>query len=164
MQDADLDAVLKQWRRERPDLDPTCMAVCGAIWRAGKRLQDGLGPNLARYGLDFAAMDVLLTLRRNGAEVAMRPSDLARDMMLSTPAMTARLDRLETRGLVARRPHPSDRRSVGVLLTAAGLALVEEMVGHHVAAEQAMLADLSAEEQDQLRRLLARVAPPGEPG
>ena len=62
---------------------------------AGKRLNDGLKPNRDTFGLDFPAMDVLLTLRRNGIKAPMSPKNMATDMMLSTAAMTARLDRLE---------------------------------------------------------------------
>lgn len=155
-----LDRVLAQWRRERPDIDPAPMAVCGAVWRAGRRLSDGLRDNLARHDLDFAEMDVLLTLRRSGAAAILTPSAMAADMMLSAGAMTARLDRLEARGLITRARDPDDRRKVGISLTPAGLALADRVVVGHVAAEEAMLAPLDDEERATLRRLLERIADP----
>lgn len=153
-----LEKIMQQWRTERPDLDPSCMAVCGAIWRAGKRLNDGLKPNLDTFGLDFPAMDVLLTLRRNGIKAPMSPKNMATDMMLSTAAMTAPLDRLEARNLIVRLPNPADRRALLVALTVPGAALIEDMINRHIAAERAMLSTLSGEEQEIIIALLSRVA------
>ncbi len=155
--EAHLDAILAQWRRERPDIDAAPMAVCGAVWRAGDRLRQGVLANLAAYDLDFAGFDVIMTLRRQGRDAALSPSALAKDMMLSTSAMTNRLDRLEKRGLITRRADPSDRRGLRIILSDEGFALVDKVVGTHVATEERMLADLTSDERDQLRALLARV-------
>ncbi|MFG9976371.1 MarR family transcriptional regulator, partial [Pseudomonas aeruginosa] len=70
---------LAQWRRERPDVDASPMAVCGEVWRAGERLRQGVIANIASADLDMAGFDVLLTLRRNGREQALSPSALAKD-------------------------------------------------------------------------------------
>ena len=118
----DIDTILAQWRRERPDIDPAVMAVCGEVWRAGERLRQAVLANLSGYDLDFAGFDVLLTLRRQGRGHTLTPSALAKEMMLSTSAMTNRLDRLEKRGLVERTMDPADRRSLQIVLTDAGFA------------------------------------------
>lgn len=159
MQQPDLESIEQQWRRERPDLDPLCMIVCGAVWRAGRRLMAGLQDNLDRFGLDFAGLDVLLTLRRQGAGQSMSPGAMAADMMLSSGAMTARLDRLESRGLLRRAPDPADRRGVRISLTEEGFELADRLVAAHVAVEQAMLSDLSRDEQTKLLKALSRLAP-----
>lgn len=153
-----LDGLLAQWRRERPDLDTRCMAVCGEIWRTGRRLTAGLKPVLDRFELDFPSLDVLLTLRRQGRGAHMSPSAMAADMMLSTAAMTARLDKLEKRRLLQRIPDPQDRRALHIRLTDEGFELADEVVVAHVDAESTMLAALSQAERDELLRLLARVA------
>lgn len=154
-----LDSILAQWRRARPDLDPSPMAVCGAIWRAGERLRQGLAENYAAADLDFAGSDVLLTLRRQGERGgSLTPSELAKDMMLSTSAMTNRLDRLEKRGLIARQADPQDRRSLRIVLTSEGFALVERFVVLHVASEERLLSALDQAEREQLKALLAKVA------
>lgn len=155
---AKLEIVLAQWKRERPDLDTFCMVVCGEVWRAGNRLMAGLQDNLQRHDLDFPSFDVLLTLRRNGPANAMSPTMLSRDMMLSNSAMTARIDKLETRGLIARSPDATDRRGLLISLTQEGIDLTGPLVDRHVAAEQAMLSALSREEQKLLLDLLSRVA------
>lgn len=154
-----LDSILAQWRVARPDIDPSPMAVCGAVWRAGERIRQGLAGNLAGAELDFAGFDVLMTLRRQGEHGgSLTPSELAKDMMLSTSAMTNRLDRLEKRGLIARQADPQDRRSLRILLTPEGFALIERLVVSHVATEERLLSPLGASEREQLKALLAKVA------
>jgi len=153
-----LDDIVAQWRRERPDLDATPMAVCGEVWRAGERLRRGVLGNLVPHDLDLAGFDVLLALRRQGRDNALSPSALAKDMMLSTSAMTNRLDRLEKRGLIERRVAPGDRRGLRIILTDAGFTLADEIVASHVATEAAMLEQLDDTERKLLRSLLARVA------
>ena len=158
---AALDGILAQWQRERPDLDTGCMLVFGAIWRAGHRAMQGLKPNMDRYGLDFPSMDVLLTLRRNGRDNSLSPSGMAADMMLSAGAMTARLDKLEKRGLIQRSRDPDDRRGVRISLTDDGFDLADTVVTGHVAAEEAMLSGLTPAERQTLMDLLQRIAGDG---
>ncbi|WP_282608298.1 MarR family winged helix-turn-helix transcriptional regulator [Pelagibius sp. Alg239-R121] len=154
---ASMDAILAQWQRERPDLDSAVMAICGDVWRAGERLRQGVTGNLSASGLDIAGFDVLLTLRRQGRDEALSPSALAKDMMLSTSAMTNRLDRLEKRGLIKRQTDPGDRRGLKIVLSEEGFRLADELVASHVQTEERMLGALSQEERDQLRELLSRI-------
>ncbi|WP_332691275.1 MarR family winged helix-turn-helix transcriptional regulator [Bosea sp. (in: a-proteobacteria)] len=154
-----LASILAQWRTARPDLDASPMAVCGAVWRAGDRLRLGVAENLAGADLDFAGFDVLMTLRRQGERGgSLTPSELAKDMMLSTSAMTNRLDRLEKRGLIVRQADPQDRRSLRIVLTDEGFALIERLVVSHVAAEERLIARLDENERALLKALLAKVA------
>jgi len=151
------DAILSQWRRERPDVDPTPMAVCGDIWRASEILRRGVMANLKQYDLDFPQFDVVMTLRRQGRGETLSPSKLAKEMMLSTSAMTNRLDRLEKRDLIKRIVDPDDRRGLKIALSEAGFDLADEMLVSHVARESAMLEGLTKEEGQQLRHLLAKI-------
>ena len=151
------DDILVQWQRERPDIDPTPMAICGDVWLAAERLRQGVLRNLATYELDFPQFDVLLTLRRQGRGKTLSPSFLAKEMMLSTSAMTNRLDRLEKRGLIVRIVDPTDRRALQIALTEDGFHLADEIVVSHVETEQQMLRELSSKEGEQLRGLLAKI-------
>lgn len=152
-----MDGILAPPLRERPDVDASPMAVCGEVWRAGERLRQGVIANIASADLDMAGFDVLLTLRRNGREQALSPSALAKDMLLSTSAMTNRLDRLEKRGLIARKTDPDDRRGLQIVLTDDGFALVDGLVVSHVETEERMLAALSQAERAMLRELLGKI-------
>jgi len=157
VQGGPMDSILAQWRRERPDLDTSVMGVCGDLWRAADRVRDGVAANLASDELDLAGFDVLLTLRRQGRGRALSPSELAQDMMISTSAMTNRLDRLQKRGLIERQADPSDRRALRIVLTETGFALADRIVVSHVASEERLVSALSSEERAELRRLLAKI-------
>lgn len=160
VQGGPMDSILAQWRRERPDLDTSVMGVCGDLWRAADRVRDGVAANLAGDELDLAGFDVLLTLRRQGRGRALSPSELAADMMISTSAMTNRLDRLQKRGLIERQADPADRRALRIVLTEAGFALADRIVAGHVATEERLVGALSGEERAELRRLLAKIGQP----
>ena len=152
-----MESITAQWRRERPDIDPTPMAVCGQIWRTGEILRQGVVANWSSYGLDLAGSDVILTLRRQGHGATLSPSELAKEMMLSTSAMTNRLDRLEKRGLIRRAMDPNDRRGLRIVLSDEGFALADEMVVTHVATEERMLSVLTDAERIQIRSLLSKI-------
>lgn len=150
----DVDRIVEQWGRERPDLDTTAMAVFGRIFRLARLAGDAVEHVYAGYGIGRPEFDVLATLRRAGAPYQLSPGALAASMMLSTGGTTARLDRLEKAGLVRRSPAPNDRRSVLVQLTAAGQRIIDQAVGAGLAEQQRLLGHLSATRQKQLDALL----------
>jgi len=154
---ADMETILAQWQHERPDIDPRPMAVCGNIWRAAEILRQGVLENLKDYGFDITGFDVILTLRRQGRGKALSPSALSKEMMLSTSAMTNRLDRLEKRSLIQRIPDPNDRRGLKIVLTKEGFNLADEMVASHVKTEKKMLSLLTDAEQETIRILLNKI-------
>ncbi|MGW5050719.1 MarR family winged helix-turn-helix transcriptional regulator [Actinokineospora sp. NPDC004072] len=149
-----VDDILDQWRRERPDLDVAPMALFGRLARVSALVGRELEANFARHGLTRADFDVLATLRRSGAPFTLTPGRLQATMMISSGTTTHRVDRLERRGLVARDPDPDDRRGVRVRLTEQGRALVDEAVETHLAREHALLADLPPSTADALSDLL----------
>lgn len=150
-------SIVAQWAEARPDLDCRPMAVVGQIWRTGALLTRIVSQNLKAHDLDMPGFDVLLTLRRQRALAPLSPSELAADMMMSPPAMTNRLDRLEARGLIERIADPSDRRALKIRLTAEGLSLIDGVLDTHVATEEKAISALSQGERDLLVSLLARI-------
>src|ERR1051326_1773525 len=98
--------------------------------------------------------DVLATLRRSGSPYRLSPTDLSKEMMITSGTMTNRLDRLERAGLVTRLLDPQDRRGVLVELTPQGFELVERALQAHVAYEAQLVRPLSTEEQALLVGLL----------
>jgi DNA-binding MarR family transcriptional regulator len=149
--------ILEQWAVERPDLDVSAMGVFGRLSRAARLLDRSLADTFESYGLNGGEFDVLAALRRSGEPYSLTPTELYRSMMLSSAAMTNRIDRLEQRGLVSREPDPEDRRGVRIRLTAEGLELIEEAVTAHVDGEERLLATLNAEEREHLAALLAKL-------
>lgn len=150
-----MDRILGQWAVERPDLDVSPMGVIGRVHRLAARLDTELRPVFVAAGLGDGEFDVLATLRRAGAPYALTPGELASTSMVATGTVTKRVDRLERAGLVSRTVRPEDARGREVRLTEAGLALVDEVVGQHVANEHRLLQGLTAAEQRQLATLLA---------
>lgn len=152
-----LDRVLEQWAAVRPDLDASPMGVIGRISRLARVLDTELTRTFAEHDLDRPSFDVLATLRRNDRPLT--PAELMRSSMITSGAVTQRLDRLAARGLVMRTPSPTDGRVVHVSLTAEGLALIDRALPDHVANEHRILAELTGDDRaaltDLLRRLLA---------
>src|SRR5215472_11655881 len=164
MADTDgVDAILDQWRRERPDLDTSPIGVIGRISRLSREIERRLEPVYAAGGLEPGWYDVLATLRRAGPPYRLRATAFAAALMLTTSGTTKRLDRLEAAGLIAREPDPGDRRGVQIGLTSAGLTAVDAVLPEHMANEQRILSGLTSAERRQLAdllRKLGRTLPP----
>ncbi|PCK84795.1 MarR family transcriptional regulator [Rhizobium sophoriradicis] len=151
-----VDRILAQWRRERPDLDVEPMGILGRLKRLGTHLGREVETVLMQHGLSTSAFDVLATLRRSGAPHRLSPGELLEMTMVSSGTMTNRIDQLEKAGFVERILNPEDRRSVLIALTEKGLATVEEAVGAHVANQQRLTRNLTAEEKAEFDRLLKK--------
>jgi DNA-binding MarR family transcriptional regulator len=149
-----LDAILAQWRRERPDLDLRPLGVLGRLFRAADLADAELSRGLSEYGLQPGWFDLLAALRRAGRPYELNPTELMRTTMLSSGGMTKRLDRMAEAGLVRRRPDPKDRRGTLVGLTAQGRSVVDDAIGAHLANESRLLRSLSPTERRTLDRLL----------
>ncbi|MFI9594688.1 MarR family winged helix-turn-helix transcriptional regulator [Nonomuraea sp. NPDC052265] len=149
-----VDYILRQWHAQRPDLDVSPMAVIGRLSRLSRLIEAELGRTFAEHGLDRASFDVLATLRRSDPPHRLTPAALMRASMVTSGAVTQRLDRLESRGLVRRTPSDSDGRGVHVTLTAEGLALIDRALPDHLATEQRLLAALTGRRREQLAATL----------
>jgi len=147
-----------QWRRERPDLEVRPMLVLGRLSEAAGLIgQERLAPVFARFGLQRGEFDVLATLRRAGKPFALTPTALYEATMISSGAMTNRLDRLEAAGLIRRAPHPDDRRGVLVSLTDKGRKLIDQALEAHVENQRQILSGLTPAEQESLAGLLEKL-------
>ncbi|WP_367135679.1 MarR family winged helix-turn-helix transcriptional regulator [Saccharothrix sp. HUAS TT1] len=152
-----VDLVLGQWRAQRPDLDVSPMAVIGRLSRLARLVDGELGRTFARHDLDRPSFDVLATLRRSAPPHRLTPTELMRASMVTSGAVTQRLDRLEARGLVARTPNEHDGRGVVVALTDAGRELVDQVLPDHLATEDRLLGALTKRERAALADTLKQV-------
>src|SRR6478735_7438388 len=148
--------VRKAWATELPDVDTSAMAVIGRLHRLARHLTEQLVIVYRRHGLGEGEFDVLATLRRAGAPYERAPGELATDTMVTTGAMTKRLDRLERDGLVTRRASSTDGRGRLVALTEAGRALIERVFAEHMRNERRLLDVLSKDDARDLEAILAR--------
>jgi DNA-binding MarR family transcriptional regulator len=132
------------------------MLVIGRLHRLAAHLTAELLPVYAQYGLGEGEFDVLATLRRSGPPYELAPGELARYTMVTTGAISKRLDRLEASGLVSRRPSEADGRGRYVALTTAGRELIDEAYAAHMRNEARLLGALSPSERAALERLLSQ--------
>ncbi|MFB7948013.1 MarR family winged helix-turn-helix transcriptional regulator [Kitasatospora phosalacinea] len=155
------------WQRERPDLDVTPQGVIGRLHRVATLLTHELCAVYARYDLGEGEFDVLAALRRAGAPYERAPGELAAHTMVTTGAVTKRIDRLERAGLVTRRAAAEDRRGRVVALTDAGRELIDRAFTDHIRNEHRLLAALAPAEAARLETLLtdwlARLEPADTP-
>ena len=147
--------IQQEWARERPELDVSPLGVIGRLHRLANSLTADLTATYARFGLSEGEFDVLAALRRAGAPYERAPGQLAQFTMVTTGAMTKRIDRLQKEGLVTRRVSGDDGRGRVVGLTAEGLSLIDRAFAEHVANERRMLSALTRSEAEQLESLLA---------
>ena len=152
-----VDAIVEQWRHERPDLDPSPIALFGRVHRVYLRYQAVLNKTFARHGLNSASFDVLAALRRSGAPYRKTGTQLANGSLLSSAGVTFRLDRLEEAGLIERQRDHDDRRVVYSALTDTGLEVIDRTIEAHLEAEAALLTGLTAKERQQLATLLSKL-------
>jgi DNA-binding MarR family transcriptional regulator len=151
-----VDVILEQWARERPDLDASPIGLVGRLHRLADVLNVELRKVFAEEGLGDGDFYVLVTLRRHGAPYVLTPSERGASTMVTSSAVTKRIDRLERGGLVTRTVSASDARSRRIRLTEAGLVLVNGLMARHVANEQRLVAGLDPQERAQLADLLRR--------
>jgi DNA-binding MarR family transcriptional regulator len=152
-----VDLILEQWRRERPELDSSPIAVVGRISRVARELEARLEPVYREHGLEGGLYDLLATLRRSGAPYRLRPSELTGTLMLTSSGTTKRLDRLEQAGLIERTADPDDRRGVLITLTEAGKQRIDATTEAHLANERRLLAALTDAERRELADLLRKL-------
>lgn len=158
-QRAPLDRVAEiqqEWRRERPDLDPSPQGVIGRLHRIALALTDRLVAVYGEFGLSEGEFDVLATLRRAGAPYERAAGELADHTLVTTGGLTKRVDRLEARGLVERRAEASDARRRLVRLTPAGRDLIDRAIAAHLANEQRILDELGTTDAAALEPILTR--------
>lgn len=162
--DADhVDRMVQAWARVDPALDVEPLEVAGRLLRCAAYLEQAIDEALRPLGLSFADFDVINTLRRRADEHGANPSDLAQTCLITTGAMTSRLDRLERAGLITRTPDLNDGRAVRVHLTPQGERLAKQALDAVLAVDEAFLQPLDQSQRDTvaaaLKLLLLHSAP-----
>jgi DNA-binding MarR family transcriptional regulator len=127
-----------------------------ALLRAHATLMRGFAAERMWDELSLNEYDVLYTLKKAGC--ALRMSDLNAAVLLSQPALSRLVDRLDARGLVSRCADPADRRGVLVTLTDAGATAQQRTGARHArSVERRMRAALSPDELRTLQDLCERL-------
>jgi DNA-binding MarR family transcriptional regulator len=158
-----VDRVIEAWARSDPRVDARPLEVVGRLLLCAGYLERAIVAALEPFGLSFGDFDVLNTLRRRADERGTNPRELTRSSLITSGAMTSRLDRLEHAGLITRAPDPTDRRGVLVRLTERGEKLAQQSLQAVIAADEAFLEPLSQRQRGSvasaLKLLLLRLEP-----
>jgi DNA-binding MarR family transcriptional regulator len=138
-------------------IDPEVEGVVDRINAINKQLGRGFEETLSDHALNYGEYKLLLRLATRTEDHRMSAGDLSRSLMLSSGAMTNRLDQLEKAELVRRLRDPKDRRGVQVELTDKGKAIIDGAVTEPAAKEIDVLSVLSRRELAGLNQLLRKV-------
>ncbi len=150
-----VEAILEQWRRERPDIDASPMGPLGRLKRCVMLLEPRVEAAFTPHGLVRWEFDMLATLRRAGAPHCLSPTALFSSLMITSGTMTHRLKLLEARELIERKPNADDARSMLVQLTQKGLDVVNKAVEDHVDNQREILSVLSPQTLAELDNALS---------
>ena len=151
----EVDRLIAAWKRERPDLDLSPLAVLSRITRIARHLdiarRDAFG-DLENWGFD-----VLAALRRAGAPHQLSPGQLMQETMVTSGTMTNRLDRLEELNLITREQDPDDGRGSLVTLTKSGALAVDNALEDLLENELELLGTLTTKDRETLADLLSKL-------
>jgi DNA-binding MarR family transcriptional regulator len=150
----EVDRIVADWRRERPDLAVEPLEVFSRLTRLARHLDRARRTAFSAHQLDSWEFDVLSALRRSGEPYELSPGALVTATLVTSGTMTNRIDRLESRGLVERHRSHGDRRGVVVRLTTAGRTRVDAALTDLLAHEAAMLDTLDPALRPELAGLL----------
>jgi MarR family 2-MHQ and catechol resistance regulon transcriptional repressor len=125
------------------------------LWKAANAVQsyaEASISDLEMCGSDFAVLEALLH------KGPLPINEIGKKVLLTSGSITAAIDRLETKGLVERRAHGTDRRTRVVHLTKDGRKLITRVYGDHASdMERLASASLNSKERETLIRLLKKI-------
>jgi DNA-binding MarR family transcriptional regulator len=151
----EVDSLIAAWKRERPDLDLSPLAVLSRITRIARHLD--IARRDAFADLETWGFDVLAALRRAGAPHQLSPGQLMQETMVTSGTMTNRLDRLEELQLITREQDPDDGRGSLVTLTKSGVRAVDAALEGLLENERELLGTLTAKDRELLADLLSKL-------
>ena len=162
-----IDFLTSQWRRELPGVNPWPSAVVARILKLAFLLKKETEEVITPLGLTWEAFELIAALRRSGPPYQLKPSTLHGLMMVTSGAMTNRLDRAQALGLISRAGDPADRRGVIVTLEPRGIDLAERAMTAYYRRMSRLLSFLAKDERAQvtaaLKMLLGGLEPPETP-
>lgn len=152
-----IDRIIEQWCRTWPELPAGTLQITTRMARIRSHLDNELEPLVGQFGLTGPTFRVLGCLRRQGPPYQLLQTGLSAALGLTPGTVSVRVDALVEADFVRRESDPNDRRGALVSLTPRGLAVIEQALPAYLAAERRLLSGLTAQEQQQLGRLLRRL-------
>jgi len=152
-----VDVLLAGWAQQRPDLEASALGLFGRITRLSSLLIKRAEQWLAPLDLTWESFSLIVTLRRAGAPYELRPGELLAVSLLTSGAITNRIDRVEKQGLVERLRSPDDRRGVVVRLTPAGRKLADKAIALHLDQLESIMGTLAPKDRKTADEVLSKL-------
>ncbi|GAA3120650.1 MarR family winged helix-turn-helix transcriptional regulator [Streptomyces echinatus] len=158
MSDA-VDAIIGQWAEERPDVveDLWPVQLFGRIQRLARVVDKSARAAAAAHGVEHGEFDVLTTLQRSGPPYTLTAGAFVKASMVTSGAITNRIDKMEAKGLVERVRDDDDRRTIKIRLTEHGHEITRAAFADHLANYAQLLADVDRGVVDKTAEGLRRV-------
>ena len=124
------------------------------LWKAARSVEQNATASVSKLGLglsDFAVLEMLLHKGPQPVNV------IGKKVLLTSGSITTAIDRLESRKLVRRAPHPEDQRARLVQLTDGGKRLIENAFQQHALDMEETISVLKSNERIELIRLLKKL-------
>jgi DNA-binding MarR family transcriptional regulator len=139
-------------------IDDERLQLMGLLIRTHRKLTETLGRELEESaGIPLVFFDVLIHVA-GAPDGYLTMSRLSTDISLTTGGVTRLVDRMVDAGLVAREHCPRDRRSIHVVLTPEGHAVLAQAVAAHIESiDRHLMARLDADERAALSDALIKV-------
>ena len=141
--------------RRYPGASKLATEVVVNLLRTEGLISAELNRRFRALGLTLGTFNVLMILE--GAGGPRCPHEIGAELLVTRGTVTGLLDTLEKRGLIARSPHPDDRRMLHVELTKAGTRLLARFLPTFFPEEAGLVATLSDREKETLVRLLGKI-------
>jgi DNA-binding MarR family transcriptional regulator len=122
--------------------------------RAALHIIGAFMQNMAEFDLRPAEFSVLSLIRHNPGITSRQ---LCAALNILPPNLVVILKQFEKRGLIARKPHPTDGRAIGLSLTDKGDTLVAAAEEVSASSDLSSTQTLTAAERKTLTRLLQKI-------
>jgi DNA-binding MarR family transcriptional regulator len=152
-----ISETLETWATERPDLNFEAMGVGLKLDIIATTTMGQTSDKIADLGINLGEFDVLATLRRNGKNGVLTPTEIASAAMVSPSGLTHRLTQLEKMGNIIRQNDPNDRRSSLVRLTPQGRKIADQAIERISQHATQLVSSFSADEVEALNTVLDKV-------
>ena len=129
------------------------------LWKATHAVEEISTRHIKKLGMGRSDFGVLETLLHKGPQAV---NEIGKSVLLTAGSMTTAIDRLQRRGFVVRKDHPSDNRTWIVHLTTNGRKWIEQAFKEHSARMNAVFVSLNDEERHTLIQLLKQVGKDAE--
>ena len=152
-----ISETLETWVKERPDLNFEAMGVGLKLDIIATTTMGQASDKIADLGINLGEFDVLATLRRNGKNGVLTPTEIASAAMVSPSGLTHRLTQLEKMGHIIRQNDPNDRRSSLVRLTPQGRKIADQAIERISQHATQSLSSFSVDDVEALSAVLDKV-------